>query len=94
MEGDSAGLDDLGTAADTAVSLGARFVSNSYGVPNETSTEATYDHYYDHAGVVVTASTGDTGNVAIRAMLLCMYWLRRIATGSRRPRSGSGGSSS
>jgi hypothetical protein len=63
VEGDSAGLDDLGTAADTAVSLGARFVSNSYGVPNETSTEATYDHYYDHAGVVVTASTGDTGNV-------------------------------
>ena len=63
VEGRSASLDDLGTAADTAVSLGAGFISNSYGVPNENSAEVGFDHYYDHRGVVVTASTGDTGNV-------------------------------
>src|SRR5262249_32505522 len=31
VEGDSPSFDDLGTGVDTAVALGAKFVSNSYG---------------------------------------------------------------
>ena len=63
VQGDSASLDDLGTAVDTAVRLGAKYVSNSYGLPNETAGETAYDHHYDHPGVAVVASTGDTGHV-------------------------------
>jgi N-acetylneuraminic acid mutarotase len=63
VQGDDNSLDNLGIAADTAVSLGAKFVSNSYGVPGEDPSELGLDHYYDHPGVAVTASTGDFGNV-------------------------------
>ncbi|HKT03125.1 MAG TPA: carboxypeptidase regulatory-like domain-containing protein, partial [Rugosimonospora sp.] len=59
------GLDDLGAGVDTAVRLGAKYISNSYGLSIEDSTETAYDHYYDHPGVVVTASSGDTGNQEI-----------------------------
>ncbi|MFD4558010.1 carboxypeptidase regulatory-like domain-containing protein, partial [Streptomyces sp. NPDC058469] len=63
VQGDSASLDALGTAVDTAVRLGAKYVSNSYGLPSESASETTYDHHYDHPGVAVVASTGDTGHV-------------------------------
>lgn len=63
VQGDDNSLDNLGIAVDTAVSLGAKFISNSYGVPGEDPGELDYDHYYDHPGVAVTASTGDAGNV-------------------------------
>ncbi len=63
VQGDDNSLDNLGIAVDTAVSLGAKFVSNSYGVPGEDPGETDFDHYYDHPGVAVTASTGDIGNV-------------------------------
>jgi Putative Ig domain/Subtilase family len=49
---------DLGTGVDTAVRLGARYVSNSYGGPEDTRL----DHYYNHPGVVVTVSAGDNGD--------------------------------
>jgi subtilase family serine protease len=52
---------NLGTAVNTAVAKGAKFVSNSYG-GDEDSTELSEDgQYYDHPGVVVTASAGDDG---------------------------------
>ena len=51
---------NLGTAVDTAVSLGAIAVSNSYGGP-EWSGETSYDTYYNHPGVAITAATGDCG---------------------------------
>ncbi|NEC86543.1 carboxypeptidase regulatory-like domain-containing protein [Streptomyces sp. SID12501] len=63
VQGDSATLDDLGTAVDTAVRLGAKYVSNSYGLPGEGAFQTAYDHHYDHPGVAVVASTGDTGHV-------------------------------
>lgn len=63
VQGTDNSLDNLGIGVDTAVSLGAKFVSNSYGVPGEDPNEMDYDHYYDHPGVAVTASTGDFGNV-------------------------------
>ena len=52
---------DLYTSVNAAVSLGAKFVSMSFGIP-ETSSDLTYDsQYLTHPGVVMTASTGDSG---------------------------------
>jgi subtilase family serine protease len=51
---------NLGTAVNEAVTLGAKFVSNSYG-GSESSSDPSYDtSYYKHPGVVVTASSGDS----------------------------------
>jgi N-acetylneuraminic acid mutarotase len=61
VEADSASGSDLGAATNTAVSLGAQFVSNSYGIPGEDPTEAS-DTDYDHSGVVVAAAAGDIAN--------------------------------
>jgi subtilase family serine protease len=58
VEANSATASDLGTAMDEAVALGAKFVSNSYGGA-ESSAETSDDAYYNHPGVVVTASAGD-----------------------------------
>lgn len=63
VEGDSADLDDLGQAVDTAAARHPVAISNSYGVPREGDFGTAYDHYYDHPGIAVTASTGDFGNV-------------------------------
>lgn len=60
VEASSAGFTDLGQAVNEAVALGARFVSNSYGI-TEIAAERSFDHYYDHPGVAVTASAGDNG---------------------------------
>lgn len=61
VEADSATIDNLGQSVNTAVSLGAKYVSNSYG-GGEDGSEASYDSkYYSHPGVAVTASTGDSG---------------------------------
>ena len=61
VEANSADTADLGTGVNAAVSLGADFVSNSYG-GSESSSDPTYDtEYYDHPGVAVTASAGDDG---------------------------------
>jgi hypothetical protein len=61
VEANSASFSDLGTAVNSAVSLGAKFVSNSYGGA-DSSSDTTYDaDYYNHPGVAVTASAGDSG---------------------------------
>ncbi len=61
VEASSAYLSDLGKAVNTAVRLGARYVSNSYGAP-ESSSDTSYDsQYYNHTGVAITASAGDDG---------------------------------
>ena len=52
-------ITNLGTAVNRAVTLGAKYVTNSYGAP-EDGSEPSYDSlYYHHAGVVITASSGD-----------------------------------
>jgi len=51
---------DLGEAVDTAVNLGATEVSNSYGSVGAESNFTAWDHYYDHPGVAITASAGDS----------------------------------
>ncbi len=61
VEASSASTTDLGKGVNAAVSLGAGFVSNSYG-GSESSSDSTLDsEFYDHPGVAVTASAGDSG---------------------------------
>jgi hypothetical protein len=50
---------NLGTAVNRAVTMGAKFVSNSYG-GSEDGSENSYDtSYFHHPGVAITASSGD-----------------------------------
>jgi len=59
VEATSATMTNLGTAVNTAVSLGAKFVSNSYG-GGESSNDTGYDtSYFNHPGVAITVSSGD-----------------------------------
>ena len=51
---------DLATAENTAVSLGAGEVSNSFGEP-ESGTSTSFQAAFNHPGVVLTASAGDSG---------------------------------
>ena len=52
---------NLGTAVNRAVTMGANVVSNSYG-GSEFSTETSADsQYFNHPGVMITASSGDGG---------------------------------
>jgi subtilase family serine protease len=61
VEASTASLTNLGTAVNTAAALGATEISNSYGGA-ESSSDPSYDSsYYNHPGVVITASSGDTG---------------------------------
>jgi subtilase family serine protease len=68
VEADSPAIDDLGAAVDEAVALGAKYVSNSYGTgysstpgSGEDPSELTaMDPYYNHPGVAVVASSGDS----------------------------------
>jgi subtilase family serine protease len=58
VEANSNSLDDLGAAVDTAVSMGAKEISNSYYAP-EWSGETAEDVHYNHPGVAITVSAGD-----------------------------------
>jgi subtilase family serine protease len=59
IEADTASMANLGASVDTAVTLGANAVSNSYGGPD--ARDSTYGRYYHHVGVAITASAGDDG---------------------------------
>jgi len=53
--------DNLFTAVDTARTLGAKYISMSWGGTDD-STSPSYDtQYFNHTGVVYTASSGDDG---------------------------------
>jgi hypothetical protein len=60
IEANSDQLSDLATAEDTAVSLGAKFVSNSWSNADYPG-ESAYDQYFDHPGVAITFASGDDG---------------------------------
>lgn len=60
VEASSNSFANLGAAENEAVALGANVVSNSWGGA-ESSSETTMDSYFDHPGVAITASTGDSG---------------------------------
>ncbi|MDI5965289.1 putative Ig domain-containing protein [Streptantibioticus silvisoli] len=59
VEANSDNDSDLGAAVNEAVAKGAKFVSNSYGGPEDSSETSEDSSYYDHPGVVVTVSSGD-----------------------------------
>jgi hypothetical protein len=59
VEGDSNSFANLAAAVDTAARLGAHVISNSYGGGESGSTAV--EASYNHAGVAVTASSGDSG---------------------------------
>lgn len=65
VEANDNSLVNLGAAVNEAAALGANAISNSYGGREFCSRfgcETTYDGlYYNHPGVAVTASTGDSG---------------------------------
>jgi subtilase family serine protease len=60
VEANSTSIGALSKAEDTAVKLGAKFVSNSWG-GQEFTTETSYDGHFNHPGVVITTSSGDFG---------------------------------
>ncbi|MGA8117860.1 MAG: S53 family peptidase [Actinocatenispora sp.] len=61
VEADEPSMDALGTAVNTAVEMGAKYVSNSYGGDEDTSDTQADDQYFNHKGVAITASSGDSG---------------------------------
>ena len=61
VEATTASNANLGKAVNEAAKLGANAISNSYG-GSESATDTTYDTtYYDHPGIAITASSGDSG---------------------------------
>ncbi|WSS49728.1 S53 family peptidase [Streptomyces sp. NBC_01180] len=61
VEANSASMDDLGAAVNQAVKQGAKYVSNSYGGSEDTSDTQADDQYFNHPGVAITVSSGDSG---------------------------------
>lgn len=59
VEANSTSFGDLAAAENTAASLGAHVISNSYGGGESGSN--TYESAYNHAGVAITVSSGDSG---------------------------------
>jgi hypothetical protein len=62
VEADSTAISDLGSAENEAVTLGARFVVNTWFTPEFTfgTSEPAYDsEYFDHPGVAITAPDGN-----------------------------------
>jgi hypothetical protein len=57
VEARSSDTTDLGTAEDSAVRLGAKFVNDSWGGSGNVSL----DHYFNHPGVAITVAAGDDG---------------------------------
>ena len=61
VEASSASFSNLGTAVNEAARLGATEISNSYG-GSDSSSDASFDTaYYNHPGIAITASAGDSG---------------------------------
>jgi hypothetical protein len=60
VEADSSTYEDLAAAVNTAASMGATEVSNSYAGP-EAGLGAAEQAAYSHAGVVIAAASGDDG---------------------------------
>src|SRR5437773_2624874 len=61
VEADSSYDSDLFAAEDRAVTMGARYVSNSWGGGEFSGQTTSADTHFNHPGVVITASTGDSG---------------------------------
>jgi subtilase family serine protease len=61
VEATNNSLTNLGIAVNRAVTMGANVVSNSYGGSEFLGETSLDSQYYNHPGVVITASSGDGG---------------------------------
>jgi Concanavalin A-like lectin/glucanases superfamily len=62
VEANSNLFSDLAASVDTAASLGATVISNSYGGSEfSAETDAAYDGHFNHPGIPITVSSGDNG---------------------------------
>jgi len=61
VEANDDDISDLGTANNTAASLGATAISNSWGGAEDTSDPDVQAQYFNHPGILITASSGDDG---------------------------------
>ncbi|HYX47576.1 MAG TPA: S53 family peptidase [Sphingomicrobium sp.] len=59
VQASSSSLSNLAKSVNTAVSLGAKAVSNSYGGSESGTTS--YESSWNHPGIAVTVSSGDSG---------------------------------
>ena len=59
VQASTANSSDLAKAVNTAASMGAKAISNSYG--GGESGSQSYESAYNHAGIAVLASSGDSG---------------------------------
>lgn len=61
VEASSSSMTNLGKAVNEAAKLGANVISNSYG-GSESSSDTSYDSsYFNHPGIAITVSSGDSG---------------------------------
>jgi subtilase family serine protease len=60
VQGTDAQVSNLAAAVGTAAGMGANAISNSYGLA-ESSSLSSYNNAYNHPGIAVTVSTGDSG---------------------------------
>jgi hypothetical protein len=61
VEATNADIDNLGIGVNRAVALGANVVSNSYGSEEWKGETLADTSYFNHPGVAIVASTGDSG---------------------------------
>ncbi|MDT0464563.1 hypothetical protein [Streptomyces gibsoniae] len=61
VEASSTSMTDIGTAENKAVALGAKYVSNSFGGTEDPSDTTADVQYFNHPGVAITVSAGDSG---------------------------------
>jgi hypothetical protein len=60
VQANSSQMEDLGASVNTAVSLGANEISNSYGLAEQRFESESLNPDYNHPGVVITAAAGDS----------------------------------
>nr|WP_190185102.1 putative Ig domain-containing protein [Streptomyces cirratus] len=61
VEANQPSMEDLGAAVNRAVAMGAGYVSNSYGGGEDSTDPASDASYFNHPGVAITVSSGDSG---------------------------------
>jgi len=59
VEATSNSFTNLAMAVDTAATLGAHVISNSYG--GSEGSSGSYERHYNHPGIAITVSSGDNG---------------------------------
>ncbi|MER5730658.1 putative Ig domain-containing protein [Streptomyces sp. NPDC002138] len=61
VEANQPSMADLGAAVNRAVTMGAKYVSNSYGGGEDSTDPSSDTSYFNHPGVAITVSSGDSG---------------------------------